>query len=303
MSEQAYPVEPGPELGEPLDGLNRRSYSQLSTYSQCGEQYRLTKLVKPRVVERPALWNTLGTGIHWAFEEAVKKRTYEDMHDDFEIGYEDAWNEQIKTQPDLSQWLNPYRGTVLEAKETVRAKGHAQIDRFFEWLQDPEHGLQPMYDYDEETGEASAWTEVKFELILGRSLVVGSIDLVEEGYVPIDYKSGKATGSKPRQLGIYALALKEIFGGDSTTGQFFHTSEDRRATFGRSEHHDLTRYSREYLTDLFEAMEKGVENGVFIPNPGEACGICGVKDFCREKGDRPIPLDWASIEEPWWTSI
>ncbi len=621
-----------PEVQE--DTRPRRSFSQLSSYTQCSEQFRLERIVRPRVVQRPALWNTLGTGIHYAFEMWINSGRTSDMHADFEIGYEEEFAKQVEVQPDLSLWNNPYRGTVLEAKETVRAKGHEQVDAFFEWLEDPEHELMPMID--EEGDEPEAWTEVQFELDLDGIRVVGFIDLVEEGGLPIDFKglaldtplatpsgwttmaevqvgdqvygsdgqpcsvthksviknkncyrvhfsdatsivcddehlwwveelkdggkslekvlpiekikdtlhrksgkaryrvpissplelsdkdlpihpyllglwlgdgrkrgmeitnadqevweniqalgyelgpdisgrenglaeartvygqrkalhslgvvndkhipdiylrssfaqrvallqglmdsdgtwnkirnqavftntnerlsdnvyelisslgqrpakhsyiasgfgktvnsffvsftpldnlqpfgisrkanqvkwgspsalsrwrhiekveeiesvptqcigvnsfnntylagkqmvpthnSGKKDNSKVLQLGIYKVALEKLFGYEVGSGQFFYTRVDGRSKFGRSEQYDLTRYTEEYVTDLFRAMENGIANNVFIPNPGTNCGICSVKEFCRSEGWRAIPLDWESIpeDEVWWT--
>ena len=249
---------------------------------------------------KPALWNTLGTGIHHALEQWVISGRTSDMHADFEEGYESEWNVQIADQPDFSLWNNPYRGTVLEAKETCRQTGHKQIDKFLEWMQDPEHEINPMYDAEDGT----AWTEVQFQLPLGDHILVrGSIDLVEGNGEPLDWKSGKASGSKPLQLGIYSLALKLLYGIDNATGQFFYTKVDGRSHFGRSPHYDMTRYTEEYVTDIFEAAQRGVDAEVFIPNTSDFCdSLCSVKAYCREKGNpgQIIPLRFNEVENPWW---
>lgn len=287
---------------DPYPDRKKWSFSSLSTYAQCSEMYRLEKVVRPRVPQRPALWNTLGTGIHYALEQWINSARTSDMHADFEIGYEAEWDKQVIVQPDFSLWNNPYKGSVLLAKETCRGKGHEQIEAFLTWLEDPEHDIFPLIDPE----EGVAWTEVGFQLPLGENILVrGSIDLVEEGQAT-DWKSGAAKGSKPLQLGIYTLALKKLYGMENSTGQFFYTKVDARSKFGRSQHYDMTRYTEEYVTDVFEAAQRGVDAEVFIPNPSDFCdSLCSVKSFCREKGESPIPLNWQDIpeDEIWWAKI
>ncbi len=291
-------VEIEPEIPEE-DTRKRRSFSQLSSYINCSEAYRLERVVRPRPPKRPAPWFTLGLAIHKALENWEATHRTSDMEADFIEEYNRVRALQLEEQPDLSLWINPWRGkTVHQALDMNFEKGLEQIRAYKEWHNDPNNVLNPMIDPE----DGSVWVEVPFDIELGRVPVVGFIDLVDENGLPLDLKSGAAKNSKPLQLGLYRTALKKQYGIDGSTGQFFYTKVDGRSRHGLSEQYDTTRYTEEYLTDLFEAMEKGIENEIYLPNPGDGCGICPVMEWCREKGSSPIPLRWNEIPEGerWW---
>ena len=287
------------EIEEPLpDGRKRRSFSQLSSYINCSEAYRLERIVRPHPPKRPAAWFTLGLAIHKALENWELSHRTSDMEADFIEEYNRVKAEQLEEQPDLGMWLNPWRGkTVHESLDLNFEKGLEQIRAYQAWHADSNNFLRPMIDPDDGT----VWVEVPFEIELGGIPVIGFIDYVDENGLPLDLKSGATKNSKPLQLGLYSVALKKQYGISGTTAQFFHTKVDGRSRYGLSEQYDTTRYTEEYLTDLFVAMEKGIENNIYFPSPSDSCGICPVERWCREKGSQPIPLNWEAVNEPWWS--
>ncbi len=282
------------------DPRQRRSVSQLTEYITCGEKFRLNRIVRPRVPKRPAAWLTMGIAIHEALEKREVKGHDNDLMEDYEAAYDRVMAEQLVEQPNLDLWINPLRGkNVMQCLTAYRERGQAQIIRFQEWLNDPDRtsgAFSIMRDEDDD----EPWVEVPFDIDLGGIRIIGFIDRVEEGGHPVDIKSGDKKNNKDLQLGVYKVAMEKQFGISPTVGQFFMTKVDGRSVFGYTEFVDLTRYTEEYVTDLFLAAERGIQNEVFLPHPQDFCGICDVADFCREKGSRPIPLNWQAVEEPWW---
>ncbi len=279
------------------DDRPRWSFSSLSTYADCSEMYRLSKIVKPRLPSREAPWFVLGQGVHRAIERWLIEFCQPDIVELFYQEYDKERAEALERQPDLNRWNNPGRSGLLANLDSNREKGALMVSELVRYL-DEDSTWQVNRDEDDGT----AWVEVPFDLDFDGIRVVGSIDAVGNDD-PLDWKTGNASSTKPLQLGIYSFALGEQYGLHGNTGQFFYLggAADARKTFGPSKHYDTSRYNREYLTELFTAAQAGVEAGVFLPNPGDLCqSFCDYKEFCREMGSRPIPLDWESVDEPWW---
>lgn len=292
--------EKEPEV--PEDGRKRRSVSQLTEYIQCSEKFRLNRIVRPRVPKRPAPWLTMGIAIHEALEKREAKEHDNDLMSDYIEAFDRTQQEHLEQQPDPTLWINPFRGkTLMQALASYRERGEGQINKFLEWINDPQRAYGT-FNIMRDSDDGSPWVEVPFDIDLGGIRVVGFIDRVEEGGEPVDIKSGDKKNNKDLQLGVYKVALEKQFGLNPTVGQFFMTKVDGRSVFGYTEFVDLTRYTEEYVTDLFLAAERGIQNEVFLPSPGDFCGICDVSEFCREKGlpGRVIPLNWQNVQEPWW---
>lgn len=284
------------------DPRQRRSVSQLTEYITCGEKFRLNRIVRPRVPKKPAYWLVLGIAIHEALEKREARGSDDYLMDDFLEAFDRVKDEQLAIQPDLTLWINPYRGkTVLQSLDMAREKGIEQINRFIEWMNDPERAYGT-FNIMRDADDGAPWVEVPFDMDLGGIRVIGFIDRVEEGGEPVDIKSGDKKNNKDLQLGVYKVALEKQFGISPTVGQFFMTKVDGRSAFGYTDFIDLSRYTEEYVTDLFLAAERGIQNEVFLPHPQDFCGICDVQEFCREKGypERIIPLNFQDIKEPWW---
>lgn len=297
MSEE---VEPEPEVED--DGRPRWSFSQLNTYANCSEMWRLEKLVKPRIPKKKAPWFVLGQGVHRAIEQWFRDFCQTDIVELFYAAYDEERASDLRDEPDLSAWTNPGRRGLTEVLDDNRIKGATMVQKFVEWFEDPETHWDVMRDPD----DGAPWVEVPFDLDLGGIRVIGSIDAVEMGGEPTDWKTGQKKGTRALQLGLYKYALESQYGVDGNVGQFFYLggAVDSRKSWGLSDHNDLRRYNEAYLTDIFTAAQRGIEAEVFIPNPGELCEVfCDVREFCREMGSRPIPLKWQEIEYPWWAPV
>src|SRR5699024_10728064 len=78
----------------PTPTTRRRSASQLMSYSQCSEMYRLQR--RTDAPQRPAAWLFQGTAVHAAielFEESRRKASMEELEDAFIISYREAAND------------------------------------------------------------------------------------------------------------------------------------------------------------------------------------------------------------------
>lgn len=105
------------------------------------------------------------------------------------------------------------------------------------------------------------------------------------------------------QLGLYKIALEEIYGYSVSHGEFLYTKGDKKApNEAAMEKVNLDKYTRAYFEEMFATLERGIQNEVFIPSPSDACGLCAVKDYCREMGTQPVPLNWETIDvnDRWW---
>lgn len=252
-----------------------RSASQLKTYADCSERYRLERIVRPRLPSRPASWLALGTAAHdtlYAWEQSGREI---DPHKHFDELYDSAIEELKEQQPDLRYWMKPPRTKTVEKDiESRKALGVKQIEN---------------YIIDAEVGDWEPWmlpdgppaVEVGFEVEFGPVLVVGYIDIIKyfplsDEYVVSDYKTGNRENGFS-QIGLYGYAVRKLFGLPIDKGEYFYLKD------GVSVMTSVKRYDDKLLGDIYGALDRGIADSVFIPNPHD-CGMCGVLDWCREKG-------------------
>ncbi|GIG57381.1 hypothetical protein Lfu02_17530 [Longispora fulva] len=178
--------------------------------------------------------------------------------------------------PDLDVWMRAPRITTENDIERRRETGASQVLTYC-----AEARSAPWKVWELPDGTPAL--EVAFRLLLGEIEVWGAIDQVliwPDGQLSVrDLK----TGNKPVshiQLGVYALAINEMFGEDIRYGDYWlaKTSEASGMI-------DLSSYTADYLTAAFAALNRGIEARVFLPNLTDSCRItCGVRDYCREFG-------------------
>lgn len=259
-----------------------RSVSQLNTFTRCGEQYRLERVVKG-LPQRPAAWTALGSAFHVAYE------TYENTDRRFNLDtiFWTAYNAEIEKlwelQPDENLWMKTPRVKTVEQDIKLRR----------------EHGVKQAVAY-QEMCEASEWKlwrtpegtkglELKFSISFdigdehGTVEVIGAIDCVlqwPDGTVSVrDIKTGNKGNVNNRQLGLYGLALRERYGLDLFRGEYWYTKLG--ASGGPV---DLRRYNRDYLSDQYGKLDRSIVDGLYLANPGSVCEMCGVRSYCREMG-------------------
>jgi len=258
---------------------HRRSVSQLNTFTKCGEMYRLERTLTPRTPQRPAAWTAVGSAFHVAYE------IYERSGRQFNLDtlFYQHYNEEIEKlqaqQPDQKWWFKtPNVKTVDRDIELRLEHGVKQAVAYQHHCEDSEWEILRLPD-----GRLAL--ELEFTLAFGDVSVLGYIDKVEHWPtqdVATDIKTGAKGNVSNRQLGLYGLALRELYGVDIHWGQYWYT----KLGYGGG-YESLNRYTRDYLHDQYTKLDFSINNNLFLANPGSQCGLCSVKPWCREMGATP----------------
>jgi len=115
--------------------------------------------------------------------------------------------------------------------------------------------------------------------------------------VVVDWKTSAKLPANYRQLGIYASGLELAHGIRPRYGAYFMnrgigSKTKPKVFFQRPVELGKPQYSVPYLTGEFEALERGIQAGVFPAKPGDNCGRCGVAWACTEvNGAKARELD------------
>ena len=256
------------------EAVAHRSASQVNTYVGCGEAYRLKYVEK--VDQPPAAWLAQGTAFHEtiaAWEESGRSPLY-----NVSLAYNDFYNKEIEKmkekEPDLTKWLKaPSKKTEIDIAER-RERGIKQCWDYVAFAASNDFFLKDIDEY-------TLGVEVPFEITLGGILIKGAIDQIlqkPKGVGVRDLKTGNRESAK-LQLGIYKIAIEKIFNWPVVEASFFYAKDSKVVTLTDR---DLARYTEAYVTDLLSALDRGIKNNVFIPNPGSQCLLCPVKKHCRE---------------------
>lgn len=251
--------------------------SQLGTYSKCGEAYYLEKIVKAPQV--PAAWFIQGTAFHSSVEEwenSGRTLDAEDISATYFFEWDTEFQKYSEQEPNLAVWRTGGRVKPEDDIARRKVRGHQQVMDYLTWAVNSGWSPVPLGD-----GYAN---EVPFDITLGGIRVIGSIDQVmqhrETGAMIVrDLKTGTSLPATPIQLGVYNVALQHEWGFAPGWGDFYMAKNTAPTA-----PYDLSVYTDELLGERFSTMDRGVQNKVFLPNPGDACRTCGVSLFCSEVG-------------------
>lgn len=247
------------------------SHSQTDQYTNCPLSYKLQRL--DRVPPLQAVWFIQGTAAHAACEQwELSDRTA-----DIEAAYLAAFDSELAAllakYPDESDWI---RGGVKGLDRDIRerrAKGVAQVASYARWAVEQEWRVWTLPD------ETPA-LEVPFEVTLGGKPVKGYIDVIWEwpdgSIEPVDLKTGTKQPETARQLGLYKVAIEQIFGEPVTQGRYLMLKDLAHKPI------DVRRYTYEYLDELYGHVHRGIEAGAFPARPSGGCFTCTVKRACVE---------------------
>lgn len=271
--------------------ITHLSHSQVSSFARCGEAYRLTRIAGVR--EFPAYWSIGGNAVHTAIEHFERQRfegetpnqaeLVELFRDDLQKRYVKEGSNWLDGQGliDPSVWRAAGRGK--EDLSWWKENGSAMIESYCQW--------RPLQPYEIlEMPDGSPAIEVPFivtfpETELYRAVEIhGFIDAViafNTGVIGLrDYKSGSRKPDSTSQLGLYAHALEQTIGIRPTFGDYLLT---RKMVV--TEPDLLNEWTSDVLHASYDGVLRGREAGAFVPNVGQFCGTCGVKQFCRAKGN------------------
>lgn len=275
------------------------SHSQLSAWLHCGKSYQLKRVLD--APGKPSIWLVAGVALHDTFfsinQAEVGILDSLDAVKDFDSNYREATQRVLQESGiPLEEWRKAGRVT----------KDKPNKEDWDWWLTE---GKRQVVDYQRFL-KSSGWkllvhdeklmAEFETTAEFGGLVVKGFLDAIM--YNPngqlrcIDYKSGTRVPASKTQLGLYSAALKRTLGLEVNGGAYFMTRKGEM-----TEEFDLNRYTPEYFDAIFSRAKIALDNDIFIPNPGEACHMCDVSDYCYAAGGG---LSWQwDPDHPQYTSI
>jgi CRISPR/Cas system-associated exonuclease Cas4 (RecB family) len=271
--------------------MGRRSVSQVTTLEKCGEQYRLEKIAK--APSRPAAWFHQGSAFHVAlemYEANFRQQSPAEIMQVFYDEYDTLIGESLLVHPDYRDWMTGGRTKGEDDIARRREKGAKQVADYISYS---ENAPERVWEYMPE----EAAVELPFTLHLGDVEIIGYIDLLNiwpDGQVTVrDAKTGSKRPDSAFQLGLYALGVEEVFGFKPAYGDFYMAKDGKPDPFV-----DLSVWGdRERLTRIFNNADQRIIQGLFNPNPGDYCRVCGVQPFCDISGSRAAEFPAHKIEE------
>jgi len=283
------------------------SHSQFSTFTRCGELYRLERVWH---VPCPPAWALIGgKAVHSATEDIDRAahgspfpvRSFQE-HLDLEVEQALTGNDytgaDIRASGHASKaWPNKedrrwweFNGPIMVARWAAFAKT-APLDLA---LSVGEGGMDAGSSADVPA------IEVPFRLIVGSTTIVGYVDRVyrqraDGALVVLDLKSGSQPQPSPAQLGVYKVGLEAKFGEPVRWGYFW----DAR-TGALSERYDLSPFTHERIEWQYESLRFARDRGLFLPNITKDCSWCGVREFCVYVGgarSSEVTAPWEALDE------
>lgn len=262
----------------------RRSVSQLTSYTQCGEAYRLSRVA--RAPERPTAWSIHGSAFHQGIEEwelSDRQLSVEAVKDAAWQYYDTHIAEALEANPDYSVWLtggNKKGETDIADRRVVVGE---QIDLYINYAE----------AYSDEwriwnVGPKGKACELEFTVEFGGVQVLGYIDQIREyrdgRIVPVDLKTGSKEPGSSVQLGVYARAVESIMGILPQSGAFFFPRKKRDGTLKGDIWHDLSVWTPELLAEEFASFDYAERSQIYNANPSDFCRVCSQQDNCKIKG-------------------
>ena len=236
----------------------RISYTQISTYQRCPQQYKLAHVDRIPVVPAPVL--VLGGAVHEALRclhdpGRLRPPALEEVVEQFCA----AWQRQEAQLPEAERQAYFEEGVEL-------------LRRYYELNAQPEK--------DRFTAAAELNFTLPFEdghTLTGR---IDRLDVLPGGGLEvIDYKTGRRMPTQPQvdknlQLAIYLLAAQHLYPGRPTRATFYYLFHNFRLT---TEPKPEALEARKW--EIREVLA-GVEAQAFDPRLGPHCDWCDWRSYC-----------------------
>jgi CRISPR/Cas system-associated exonuclease Cas4 (RecB family) len=267
-----------------------RSHSQLADYLHCSHAFYLKRLRK--VSEQPSVWLPGGKAFHSA-TEAHDRASWEirenggdlsDIHDPepfvelFDQHFEEGLAELREQEPDESKWRTAGRATKEKPNgEDVawwRDAGRVFTANYVNWRTTVENRLVIA------TVAEGPGVEIQVARPIGGVNFVGYIDLVlidlDTGtWFVCDKKTGSRAPVSPMQLAVYSEQLERETGRQVSWGCYY----DARKAY-LTEPIDLSGFTQRKLARVYENLDRGIQEGIFLPRIDSHCKSCGVRRAC-----------------------
>lgn len=287
--------------GTPVRLPSRLSWSAISSYSECGERFRLERLYK---VERDTWYATeAGSAIHMITEEidraamtGLPLRDALAMAVPFRAKFDQCIAESGATgfRPSgrkLNE-VGEQGGPNKRDYDWWLAYGPEFVERYVRWREqrtDWEIAMLP---------DGRPGIEVQFDIDIEGRRVVGMIDRVFHcpgtgEYILLDIKTGREPGGK-LQLAVYDLGLRVTLGIEISWATYWTPRLPRGVESGTpdaigslSDFVSASDWDTRHVEAMFTKVERGIRNGVFLPQVTMACQAgCVVAEYCWAVGGR-----------------
>jgi DNA helicase-2/ATP-dependent DNA helicase PcrA len=220
------------------------SASDIETYRACPLRYKFARVL--RIPREPTLNQRFGIAVHQVLER-----------------YHEA-SEEILRLLDVA-WRRGGLGDTGEERQ-LREKATAALLRYEERLR--------------EARGTPRWFERSFNFKLGRHLIRGRVDRIDElpggGHELIDYKTGlPRTREQLRedvQLALYSLAARETWQIEATERTYYYVLDDVRVSADADPG---------WIAEAVERVGEGILAQAFEPTPSRAvCAMCDYRIAC-----------------------
>lgn len=257
------------------------SHSQVDTLLQCGEKFRLQRVLK--APEVPAFWFSGGSAVHSATEELdlhmwETGELWSDLQCETAFGriFGEEIEESKAVEPDVSKWAVGGRGK--EDMDWWYVQGAEMVKRWKRWCWEDDN---PLSIWTLPNGEPAI--EVSLMHLFGGVPVKMGIDRIMQDRITgelivVDLKCGAREPVAGYQLPLYTEAARRAFGVDITYGAYWLS---RKGTL------TLPKDLRPMIADLdnrFEKARKMVDAEIFLAVPSSFCSSCSVREFCSAQG-------------------
>lgn len=270
----------------------RRSYSQAHLMGECGEKYRLERIVK--APQRPAVWFAGGKAFHDTTEwfDRISFRADTTVVQASRRKLADVWAEKFGEHVEAMRQQEPDEKFWRTAGRPTKDKPNGED---VEWWR--EHGLQMTLAYPDAMSATGLRTwalpdgkpaiEVPILVNLGGVEVVQYIDRIWEADWELDWprliigdlKTGSSEPPFPIQLAQYALGAQKAFGDVYQWGAYYMARPAQLTEFK-----PLSSWTEQVIGRQFAAVDKADREGIYLPNIGRHCLSCGVKRWCVYTG-------------------
>lgn len=252
------------------------SHSRLSTFEQCPLKFKFRYIDKIIPEIEKSIEAHLGSAVHttleWIYTKAKEAETKKEIPtlDDIIVFYSEAWRR------DLSQ-------NIKIVNETLTAK-----DYFNKGVEFLVNYYTKHFPFDDGTLEIEKKIIVELD-DKGEYQIIGFIDRLAQnihtGEFEIhDYKTGNTMPSQEkidedRQLALYAIAIKELYGKDKEVTLNWHYLAHNKKITSKRTNEQLEKLKETTLKQIKE-IEATTE---FPPKKSALCKWCEYINICNKK--------------------
>ncbi len=252
------------------------SHSKLSTFEQCKLKYKFKYIDKIVPEVEKSIEAHLGSCVHLALEWLYKQVQQKNIPtlDNLIVQYIEFW--QANYSPNM---------VIVRNHLTDRD----YLEKGMKFLIDYYQANTPFNDNTIEL-EKKITIDIDPE---NNTKIIGYIDRlvqnIETGNLEIhDYKTANSQpqanhGEKDRQLALYSIAIKEIFGKDKEVKLIWHFLAHNKKIVSNRTNEELEQLRHETL-ELINSIKSTKE---FTPTKSALCDWCEYKSICPAWGNSP----------------